>query len=141
MAKRRTTSFFKRCGDGPPPRGSGLHADRWAIEETFKNSKQHLGVQQTHAYKAQGHERAFGLSLWLYLMAWQWYLTQKPKQRCFLVQPWCCQKTTPNFADALDCFRCQLLRERIHCMLGKLAINDKEFEVYQSVLNGRIAGR
>ena len=62
------------------------YADRWAIEDTFKNTKQFLGGQQPQTFKGKGPERAAGLSLWLYSMVWLWYLKQKSSRRYFFEQ-------------------------------------------------------
>jgi hypothetical protein len=102
--------------------------DRWAIEDTFKSTKQLLGGQQMQTFKGKGPERAAGLSFWLYSVVWLWYLNQKPRRRYFIVQPWYCQKATPSFADAIACLRRQLWKERINCMFGKSAVHDKKFE-------------
>jgi len=102
--------------------------DRWAIEDTFKNTKQLLGGQQPQTFKGKGPERAAGLSLWLYSVVWLWYLKQKPANRYFMVQPWYCQKTVPSFADAIACLRRRLWRERINTMFGNSAVHDKKFQ-------------
>ncbi len=104
------------------------YSDRWAIEDTFRNTKQLLGGQQPQVYKGQGPERAAALSLSLYSMVWIWYLRQKSRVRTFWVQPWYRQKATPSFADALCCLRRELWRERIKYMFGKSAVHDKKFE-------------
>jgi hypothetical protein len=102
--------------------------DRWAIEDTFKNTKQLLGGQQPQTFKGRGPERAAGLSLWLYSVVWLWYLGQKSTQRRFMVRPWYSQKTRPSFSDAIGCLRRRLWRERINCMFGKSAVHDKNFK-------------
>lgn len=102
--------------------------DRWAIEDTFKNTKQLLGGQQPQTFKGQGSERAAGLSLWLYSVVWLWYLNQKPENRYFIVQPWYDQKATPSFADAIACLRRTLWRERIKYMFGNSAVHDIKYQ-------------
>ena len=102
--------------------------DRWAIEDTFKNTKQLLGGQQPQTFKGKGPERAAGLSLWLYSAVWLWYVSQKVSRRYFMAQPWNPLKATPSFADALSCLRRELWRERIKTMFGKSAVHDKKFE-------------
>lgn len=102
--------------------------DRWAIEDTFKNTKQLLGGQQPQTFKCKGPERAAGLSLWLYSVVWLWYLQQKSTDRYFIVQPWYGQKAVPSFADAIACLRRRLWRERIKYMFGNSAVHDKKFE-------------
>ena len=106
----------------------GDYADRWAIEDTFKNTKQLIGCQQPQTFKGQGPERAAGLSLWLYSMVWLWYLLQKSNKRTFMVTPWNPTKGTPSFADALRCLRRELWTERIKAMFGVSAVHDKKFE-------------
>ena len=106
----------------------GFFADRWAIEDTFKNTKQFLGGQQPQTFKGKGPERAAALSLWLYSTVWLWYLLQKSNRRTFVVQPWNPLKSTPSFADAIASLRRELWRERIKCMFGVSAVHDKKFE-------------
>jgi hypothetical protein len=102
--------------------------DRWAIEDTFKNTKQLLGGQQPQTFKGKGPERAAGLSLWLYSVVWLWYLKQKSTDRYFVVQPWYEQKATPSFADTIACLRRTMWRERIKLMFGNSTVHDKKFQ-------------
>jgi len=108
--------------------------DRWAIEDTFKNTKQFLGGQQPQTYKGPGPERAAALSLCLYSMVWLWYLRQKSNVRTFWVQPWYRQKATPSFTDALCCLRRELWSQRIKYMFGYSAVHDKKFEFLMEAL-------
>jgi SRSO17 transposase len=108
--------------------------DRWAIEDTFKNTKQFLGGQQPQTYKGKGPERAAALSLCLYSMVWLCYLKQKSRIRYFWVQPWYKHKANPSFADALYCLRRELWRERIKYMFGNSAVHDKKFEFLMEAL-------
>ena len=104
------------------------YGDRWAIEDTFKNAKQSLGVQEPQTYKRQGPERAAALGLWLYSVVWFWYLERKPSQRIFVVMPWYPEKSVPSFADALSCLRRELWGQRIKLMFAKSSVHDDNFE-------------
>ena len=126
--KEKDDFFFTTDVTMEPAEVLGCYADRWAIEDTFKNTKQLLGSQQPQTYKGKGPERAAGLSLWLYSMVWLWYLKQKSRKRYFIVQPWYRQKLAPSFADALSCLRRELWQERIKCMFGVSAVHDKKLE-------------
>jgi len=126
--KEKDDFFFTTDVTMDPAEVLACYADRWAIEDTFKNTKQFLGAQQPQTRKAKGPERAAGLSLWLYSMVWLWYLKQKSRRRYFIVQPWYPRKSAPSFADALSCLRRELWRERIKCMFGISAVHDKKFE-------------
>jgi hypothetical protein len=48
------------------------YAARWAIEVTFRDTKQDLGDQDPQSRKRQGPERAAALSLWLHTATWCW---------------------------------------------------------------------
>jgi len=104
------------------------YGDRWAIEDTFRQTKQSLGAQHPQTYKGQGPERAAALGLWLYSMVWLWYINQKSGQRYYLVQPWYRQKSTPSFADALSCLRRELWRQRIKAIFGNSSVHDNKLE-------------
>jgi len=126
--KEKDDFFFTTDVTMPGTAVISCFADRWAIEDTFKNTKQFIGGQEPQTWKSQGPERAAGMSLWLYSIVWLWYLRQKTRVRSFWVQPWYRQKTTPSFADALYCLRRELWTERIKYMFGKSAVHDKKFE-------------
>lgn len=132
--KEKDDFFFTTDVTMDPAEVLACYADRWAIEDTFKNTKQFLGGQQPQTYKARGPERAAGLSLWLYSMVWLWYLKQKSRRRYFIVQPWYPRKSAPSFADALSCLRRELWRERIKYMFGISAVHDKKFQFVLEVL-------
>jgi len=128
QGKEKDDFFFTTDVTMSPSEVVCCFADRWAIEDTFKNTKQFLGGQQPQTWKRQGPERAAALSLWLYSVVWLWYLKQKSGKRYFIVQPWYPLKCTPSFADAIACLRRELWRERIKCMFGVSAVHDKKFE-------------
>jgi len=128
QGKEKDDFFFTTDVTMSPAEVIGCYGDRWAVEDTFKNTKQFLGGQEPQTWKRQGPERAAALSLWLYSVVWLWYLRQKADKRYFMVQPWNPFKCTPSFADAIACLRRELWRERIKCMFGKSAVHDKKFE-------------
>ena len=126
--KEKDDFFFTTDVRMSPAEVIECYADRWAIEDTFKNVKQYLGGQEPQTFKGQGPERAAGLSLWLYSAVWLWYLKQKSSRQYFMVQPWNPLKCRPSFADAIACLRRELWRERIKGMFGNSAVHDKKFE-------------
>ena len=124
--KEKDDFFFTTDVTMDPAEVLGCYADRWAIEDTFKNTKQLLGSQQPQTYKGKGPERAACLGLLLYSTVWLWYLKQKSRKRYFIIQPWYRQKLTPSFSDALSCLRRELWQEKIKCMFGVSAVHDKK---------------
>ena len=88
LGKERDDFLFTTDLTMKPAEVLSCFADRWAIEDTFKNTKQLLGGQQPQTWKSQGPERAAALSFWLYSVVWLWYLRQKTNKRNFIVQPY-----------------------------------------------------
>lgn len=91
----------------------GRYAGRWPIEDTFRNVKQFLGVEQPQCWKRLGPERALGLGFWLYTAVWHWYLSVHADRPSWSPTPWYPSKTTPSFLDALAALRRAIWRERI----------------------------
>lgn len=101
----------------------GNYAGRWAIEETFKNTKQHLGGEHPQSWKGQGPERVAALSFWLYSAVWYWYLVFCGDQISWLPRPWYPKKCAPSFIDALAFLRRCLWREKIIKACGGSSVN------------------
>jgi hypothetical protein len=110
--KEKDDFFFTTDLSLTPAEVIGGFADRWSIEDTFKNTKQFIGGHGPETWKGKGPERAAAVSLWLYSVVWLWYLRQKSRHRYFFVQPWYPGKTAPSFADALSCLRRVLWQDR-----------------------------
>lgn len=92
------------------------YSGRWAIEITFRDTKQHLGGENPQCWKRQGPERAAALSLWLHGLIWCWHLDTHPTGRPWTLKPWYRHKTTPSFLDALAALRRALWKQRITSM-------------------------
>lgn len=126
--KQKNDFFFTTDIEMSAAEVLSCYSDRWAIEDTFRQTKQSLGTQQPQTYKKQGPERAAALGLWLYSIIWLWYINQESSQRYYLVQPWYHQKNSPSFADALSCLRRHLWSQRIKGMFGNSSVHDNKFE-------------
>jgi hypothetical protein len=89
------------------------YGNRWAIEDTFKNTKQSLGGEHPQLWKRQGPLRAAGFAFALYSLVWLHYLHIHGTKTSWLPLPWYPKKTTPSFADALASLRWDLWHQRI----------------------------
>jgi hypothetical protein len=107
-----------------PQQVVGGFAGRWSIEDTFRNTKQLIGVQQPQTFKRCGPERAAVMGLWLYSVVWLWYLHRR-RGTASLKLPWYCAKARPSFADALAALRRMLWKQRIKCMFEGSVGHDK----------------
>jgi len=133
--KEREDYFFTTDVEMKPAEVLASYADRWAIEDTFKNTKQHLGAEQLQTWARQGPERAAALGLWLYSMVWLWFCQQPSAKRTFRIPLWYASKTTPSFADALRALRKVLWRQRIIMMFGDYAVHDKKYQFLLEALD------
>jgi hypothetical protein len=110
------------------------YAGRWSIEETFRNTKQHLGGEDPQTWKGRGPERAAGLSLWLYSAVWLWYITAHGARPTWVSTPWYARKQTPSFADALAALRAALWRSIISVTPGAAPLPPKIIDSIVEVL-------
>ncbi|MCG2796521.1 MAG: hypothetical protein L6427_11795 [Actinomycetia bacterium] len=90
----------------------GRYAGR-CIEDTFRNTKQHLGGQDPQTWRGEGPKRAAAFSLILYSAVWLWYIQTKGARISWIPLPWYPGKKTPSFLDALASLRRVLWRRRI----------------------------
>ena len=118
--KERDDFFFTTDLQAAPETVIGAYAGRWAIEETFKNTKQHLGGEHPQSWKGQGPERAAMLSFWIYSAVWYWYIESYGSQATWWTRPWYPKKSRPSFIDALAALRRCLWRGKIICAFGKM---------------------
>ena len=105
--------FFTTDLSMKPTEVLSVYGGRWAIEVTNRDVKQIVGGQEPQSWKADGPERAAGLSFWLYSAVWVWYFGVSGKRPRFKIAPWYASKTLPSFIDAMAELRRTLWRERI----------------------------
>ncbi|MFZ2956041.1 MAG: transposase [Candidatus Ozemobacteraceae bacterium] len=90
-----------------------LYFDRWSIEDTFRNGKQFLGIEQPQSWKGPGPERVAALGYAVYSLVWSWFIKNGDFQR-FPDRPWYKTKATPSFQDALAGIRHQIWVSRFN---------------------------
>jgi len=88
-------------------------ANRWPIEDTFRNVKQYLGAEHPQCWKGRGPERAAAFAYFLYGVSWLWYIRHGHPSTMLPATPWYRQKATPSFADARAALREALWHKRL----------------------------
>lgn len=88
------------------------YANRWAIEDTFRNAKQFLGIEQPQSWKGPGPEKVAAMGYAVYSLVWAWFIKHGDQKR-FPVRPWYKGKANPSFQDALAGIRHQIWTQRI----------------------------
>jgi len=88
-------------------------ANRWPIEDTFRNVKQFLGAEHPQCWKGRGPERSAAFAYFLYGVIWLWYIRHGHASSALPATPWYRQKATPSFHDARTALREALWHKRL----------------------------
>ena len=81
------------------------YADRWAIEDTFRNTKQFLGAEDPQSWVGAGPEQVVALVRWMSAAVWDWFVATPSQQSLWPVRPCHPTKRTPSFQDAVASLR------------------------------------
>ena len=100
--------FFSTDIRAEPAAVVAEYADRWSIEVTFREVKQH-----PQSWRRCGPSRNVTVGLWLYSTLWMWFLQAVGDQPAWPHRPWYTRKRSPSFADALAALRAALWRQRL----------------------------
>jgi hypothetical protein len=123
--KEKDDFFFTTDPTLRPAQVIEIFAGRWSIEDTFKNAKQLLCVEQPQTWRGPGPERVAVMGLVLYSLVWTWYLQRGYRPKSLFRPSWYIIKTHPSFTDALAMLRRVLWQERIISRFGKGSVHYK----------------
>jgi hypothetical protein len=98
------------------------YAGRWAIEVTFENSKQLLGLEDPANRTEQAVRRTAPMALVLYSLIVAWFHQGGHKDLRFPDRPWYRQKREPSFGDMLTTLRRITWQEHFRGLLPKTRI-------------------
>ena len=124
--KEKDDSFITTDLDLLPQTVVSEFANRWPIEDTFRNVKQFLGAEQPQSWKDRGPERVAGFAHFLYGAIWLWYIRHGYTSTKLPATPWYRQKATPSFEDARAALRKAMWYKRLfqtvpgHAQMKKL---------------------
>ncbi len=92
------------------------YAARWAIEVTFFDTRQTLGVGQARNRTAQAVNRTWAFGMYVYTLVVLWYALHGHRSGIVADRrvhaPWYLSKTDPSFADMLTALRRTLIAAR-----------------------------
>lgn len=92
------------------------YAARWAIEVTFFDTRQTLGVGQARNRTAQAVTRTWAFGMYVYTLVVLWYAIHGHRSGIVADRrvhaPWYLSKTDPSFADMLTALRRTLIAAR-----------------------------
>ncbi len=103
--KRPDQMFYCTQLDWRPRQILATYAHRWAIECTFENSKQFLGLEDPANRLPKAVERTAPMALLLYTLVVVWFQVAGHRLLRFPKRPWYQRKQEPSFADLLTTLR------------------------------------
>jgi hypothetical protein len=106
-----------------------VYANRWCIEDTFRNGKQFLGIEQPQSWKGAGPEKVAAMGYAIYSLIWSWFIKNGDFKK-FPNRPWYKTKTNPSFQDALAGIRHQLWT----CRIPETVPNTPEFHKFSKIM-------
>jgi SRSO17 transposase len=112
VGKRPDQMFYSTRLDWDARTILSAYACRWAIEVTFENSKQLLGLEDPANRKPKAVERTAPMALFLYSLSVLWFHRQGHRGLEFPFRPWYRKKVEPSFADILSTLRSQSWLEK-----------------------------
>ena len=98
------------------------YASRWAIEVTFENSKQLLGLEDPANRTEQAVRRTAPMALVLYSLIVAWFQRTGHRHVKFPDRPWYTTKRDPSFADMLTTLRRLSWQEHFRGLLPKTGV-------------------
>lgn len=90
-----------------------LYARRWAIEQTFQESKTHLGFEEPQGWTRRAVERTAPTGMLLYSLMVLWFASVGHRVYQPLHRPWYMKKHAPSFADMVTTLRRESAREEV----------------------------
>ena len=103
--KRPDQMFYCTRLDWDARQVLSAYSGRWAIEVTFENSKQFLGLEDPANRLPRAVQRTAPMALLLYSMIVVWFHRLGHRWVRFPDRPWYTKKAEPSFADLLSTLR------------------------------------
>ena len=128
--KEKDDFFFTTDLEMSPVQVIEEFADRWAIEDTFRNAKQFLGAEEPQSWKGHGPEKVSGFAYFLYGLVWLWYLKHGYRSTPIPSTDWYRHKRAPSFKDALAALRKALWSDRFSQTVHTVP----HFDKFQAIL-------
>lgn len=133
--KEKDDNFFTTNLSASPEEVVYRYSGRWSIEDTFRNTKQHLGGQEPQTWKGEGPQRVAAFSFFLYSVIWLWYIQAMGMKVSWIPLPWYPKKKNPSFIDALASLRRVLWRRVLFPTSGSEPLPDKIADTLIHVLS------
>lgn len=109
----RLQAFYSTCHEAAAGQVLAWYARRWAIEQTFQETKGYLGFEQPQGWTRRAVERTAPLAMLLYSLIVVWFAHHGHRRWQAPERPWYRSKRGPAFVDMLDTLRAETLHSNI----------------------------
>jgi hypothetical protein len=110
---RTIQAFYSTCWQATAVEVLTWYAQRWSIEQTFRDSKTHLGFEEPQGWTRKAVERTAPVGMLLYSLMVLWFAEVGHRQYSPRWRPWYPHKCGPSFADILATLRRQIMRQEV----------------------------
>lgn len=110
---RGKEAFYSTCHQASAEQVLTWYSWRWSIEQTIRDSKQHLGFEEPQGWTRRAVERTAPVAMLLYSLIVHWFASEGHRHYRPLERPWYPQKTHASFADMLTTLRRESAHEQI----------------------------
>jgi hypothetical protein len=107
----RRRAFYSTCHDATPEQILAWYAQRWSLEVTFHDTKQHLGFEDPPGWSRRAVERTAPMAMLLYSFTLIWYVEEGCRHDELTLLPWYRTKCEPSFRDMLLTLRRESLKQ------------------------------
>jgi SRSO17 transposase len=111
--QERIQAFYSTCHQAAAEEVLAWYAQRWAIEQTFQETKGYLGFEQPQGWTRRAVERTAPVAMLLYSLIVVWFAQHGHRLWQAPIRPWYRSKRGPAFVDMLDTLRRETLRTGI----------------------------
>jgi hypothetical protein len=112
---RGKEAFFSTCCRSSAEEVLTWYSWRWSIEQTIRDSKQHLGFEEPQGWTRRAVERTAPVAMLLYSLIVHWFVTEGHRHYQALERPWYRQQRA-SFADMLITLRRESAHEHIYSL-------------------------
>lgn len=132
---RGREAFYSTRSDATAEQVVTWYAMRWSVEVTFRDSKQHLGVEEPQGWTRSSVERTAPLGMLLHSLVVLWFVAEGFRHWRPLDCPWYASKSDPSFADMLATLR----RLSVRMEVSRMALRGRGARKLAALLENAVA--
>lgn len=110
---RKSQAFYSTHAEATAEQVLAWYARRWSIEQTFQETKSHLGFEQPQGWSRKAVERTAPTAMLLYSLIISWFAAEGHRHWHLPERPWYRSKRRAAFVDMLDTLRSESLRVQV----------------------------